>query len=88
MSLRLSIDFRQDGRIVEIYVAIGTIFFVGCDARFVPFPPTNIAFMFCHARLSLSSSFSNVGVVGDVLAITVELVNQLTRRKFCLVFAA
>ena len=82
------VDRGENGRVVEVDVTIGTIFFVCGDPGFVPFSSANIALMFCHPGLSFSCSFSDVGVVGFRFTIAIEFVDELSWREFSLIFAA
>ena len=82
------VDSGEDGRVVEVDVSVWTMFLVGSDPRFVPFPSSDVSFMLCHPRLGFSRRFPDVGVVGIVFAIAIELINELAWRKFSLVFAA
>ena len=47
LAFRASVNCGEDRRIVEVDVTVGAIFFMGGNARFIPFSSSDVAFMLC-----------------------------------------
>ena len=77
-----SVDCGENGGVFKIHIAVLAMFLVASDSRHVPLASSNVAFMLRHPSFGFASSFSNVGISGVVLAITVEFIYHLPGGKF------
>ena len=82
------VDGGKNGRIVEIHRPLFTVFFMSSYTRHVPLASPDIAFVLCHSCFRFAGGFSDIGIACVVFTITVELVDDLPGREFCLVFSA
>ena len=88
MTFRACVDGGENGGIVKIDIAIGTIFLMSGDSRFVPLTTADVALMFGHTRLGFPRGLPNVRIVGIVFTVAVDFVDKLTGRKLSFVLAA
>ena len=63
------------------------LFFMSRYSGHVPLASPEVAFVLRHSCFGFASGFSNVGNLCVVFTITVDLVDHLSWREFCLVFS-